>query len=222
MKKDNEKQEVYIIPEKGSEGSLTGRTIVYRPGELSERYDLLKAAAEDDPEHKRNFVDIELKDLKRDQALWSEEKKGYFDARGKKYNYSQMVKQNQYVKAKANTITDDTNLVNKFLQTKGHDWVSKWEQDYEKEYGETYAPQDDDLVAKKEFRKQKAAEELKHLNEKKIELREFKKEEAIIKLPEKTIKEIINESAEKRRINEIEQYEKDFGKGGIVELMKPL
>jgi len=222
MKKDNEKQEVYIIPEKGSEGSLTGRTIVYRPGELSERYDLLKAAAEDDPGHKRNFVDIELKDLKRDQALWIQEKKGYFDARGKKYNYSQMVKQNQYVKAKANTITDDTNLVNKFLQTKGHDWVSKWEEDYEREYGESYAPKDDDLVAKKELRKQKTVEELKHLNEKKIELREFKKEEVIIKLPEKKIEEIINENAEKRRINEIEQYEKDFGKGGIVELMKPL
>ena len=133
-----------------------------------------------------------------------------------------MVKQNQYVKAKANTITDDTNLVNKFLQTKGHDWVSKWEEDYEREYGESYAPQDDDLVAKKELRKQKAVEELKHLNENKIELPEFKKEEIIIKLPEKTIEEIINESAEKRRINEIEQYEKDFGKGGIVELMKPL
>jgi len=167
MKTDNEKQEVYIIPEKGSEGSLTGRTIVYRPGELSERYDLLKAAAEDDPEHKRNFIDIELKDLKRDQALWNQEKKGYFDARGKKYNYSQMVKQNQYVRAKANTITDDTNLVNKFVQTKGHDWVSKWEEDYEKEYGEPYSPQDDDLVAKKELKKQKAIEELKHLNEKK-------------------------------------------------------
>ena len=222
MKKDNEKQEVYIIPEKGSEGSLTGRTIVYRPGELSERYDLLKAAAQDDPGHKRNFVDIELKDLKRDQALWIQEKKGYFDARGKKYNYSQMMKQNQYVKAKANTITDDPNLVNKFVQTKGHDWVSKWEQDYEKEYGEPYAPQDDDLVAKKELTKQKAVEELKHLNEKEIELPELKKEEVIIKLPEKTIEEIINESAEKRRINEIEQYEKDFGKGGIVELMKPL
>jgi hypothetical protein len=221
MKKDNEKQEVYLIPEKGSEGSLTGRTIIYRPGELSERYDLLKAAAEDDPGHKRNFIDIELKDLKRDQALWSQEKKGYFDARGKKYNYSQMVKQNQYVKAKANTITDDTNLVNKFLQTKGHGWVSKWEEDYEREYGESYAPQDDDLVAKKELKKQKAIEELKHLNENKIELSEFK-EEVITKLPEKTIKEIVNERAEKRRINEIEQYEKDFGKGGIVELMKPL
>jgi hypothetical protein len=93
----DKKQETYLIPEKGPEGSLTGRTIVYRPGEWSERYNLLKAAAEDDPGHKRNFVDIELKDLKRDQALWSEEKKGYFDARGKKYNYSQMVKQNQFV-----------------------------------------------------------------------------------------------------------------------------
>ena len=107
----DKKQETYLIPEKGPEGSLTGRTIVYKPGEWSERYNLLKAAAEDDPGHKRNFVDIELKDLKRDQALWSEEKKGYFDARGKKYNYSQMVKQNQYVKAKANTITDDANLI---------------------------------------------------------------------------------------------------------------
>jgi hypothetical protein len=222
MKKDNEKQEVYIIPEKGSEGSLSGRTIVYRPGELSERYDLLKAAAQDDPEHKRNFVDIELKDLKRDQSLWNQEKKGYFDARGKKYNYSQMVKQNQYVRAKANTITDDTNLVNKFLQSKGHDWVSQWEQDYEKEYGESYAPQDDDLVAKKELKKQKAIEELKHRNEKKIELLEFKKEKVIIKLPEKTIEEIINENAEKRRINEIEQYDKEFGRGGIAELMRPL
>jgi len=26
----------------------------------------------------------------------------------------------------------------------------------------------------------------------------------------------------KKSINEIDQYEKDFGKGGIVELMKPL
>ena len=57
---------------------------------------------------------------------------------------------------------------------------------------------------------------------KKIELPEFKKEEVIIKLPEKTIEEIINENAEKRRINEIEQYDKEFGRGGIAELMRPL
>jgi len=196
MKKDNEQQETYLIPEKGPEGSLTGRTIVYRPGEWSERYNLLKAAAEDDPERKRNFIDIELKSLKRDQAIWNEKKKGYFDAMGKKYNYSQMMKQNQYVRSKASTITDDVGLINKFMQRKTHDWISKWEEDYEKDYGEPYAPQDDDLVAKK---KQKAIEELKHLNENKIELPEFKKEEVIIKLPEKTIEEIINESAEKKK-----------------------
>jgi hypothetical protein len=217
------KQETYLVPEKGSEGSLTGRTIVYRPGELSERYDLLKAAAEDDPEHKRNFVDIELKDLKRDQALWSEEKKGYFDARGKKYNYSQMVKQNLYVRAKANTITDDTNLVNKFLQTKGHDWVSKWEQDYEKEYDEPYAPQDDDLVAKKEQKKQKAIKELKYFNEKKVERIQLENTEVFDpKIPEKTVTDIVKEMSEKRRSNEIISHEKEFGRGGIAELMRPL
>ena len=217
------KQETYLVPEKGSEGSLTGRTIVYRPGELSERYDLLKAAAEDDPEHKRNFVDIELKDLKRDQALWSEEKKGYFDARGKKYNYSQMVKQNQYVRAKANTITDDTNLVNKFVQSKGHDWVSKWEEDYEKEYGESYAPQDDDLVAKKEQKKQKAIKELKYFNEKKVERIQLENTEVFDpKIPEKTVTDIVKEMSEKRRLNEIVSHEKEFGIGGIAELMRPL
>jgi hypothetical protein len=223
MKKDNEQQETYLIPEKGPEGSLTGRTIVYRPGEWSERYNLLKAAAEDDPERKRNFIDIELKSLKRDQAIWNEKKKGYFDAMGKKYNYSQMMKQNQYVRSKASTITDDVGLINKFMQRKTHDWISKWEEDYEKDYGEPYAPKDEDLIAKKELKKQKAIEELNKLKEEKAELLELEKEPLITtQIPEKTVAEIVKEMSEKRRINEIEQYEKDFGKGGIVELMKPL
>jgi hypothetical protein len=223
MKKDNEQKETYLIPEKGPEGSLTGRTIVYRPGEWSERYNLLKAAAEDDPERKRNFIDIELKSLKRDQAIWNEKKKGYFDAMGKKYNYSQMMKQNQYVRSKASTITDDVGLINKFMQRKTHDWISKWEEDYEKDYGEPYAPKDEDLIAKKELKKQKAIEELNKLKEEKAELLELEKEPLITtQIPEKTVAEIVKEMSEKRRINEIEQYEKDFGKGGIVELMKPL
>ncbi len=217
------KQETYLIPEKGSEGSLTGRTIVYRPGEWSERYNLLKAAAEDDPERKRSFVDIELKSLKRDQAIWNEEKKGYFDAIGKKYNYSQMMKQNQYVRAKANTITDDVSLINKFMQRKTHDWISKWEEDYEKDYGEPYAPQDEDLIAKKELKKQKAVEELNKLKEEKVEQIKLEKETLITtQIPEKTVAEIVKEMSEKRLFNEIEQYDKEFGRGGISELMKPL
>ena len=218
----DKKQETYLIPEKGPEGSLTGRTIVYRPGEWSERYNLLKASAEDDPERKRSFVDIELKSLKRDQAIWNDEKKGYFDGIGKKYNYSQMMKQNQYVRAKANTITDDAGLINKFMQRKTHDWISKWEQDFEKDYGEPYSPQDDDIIAKKKRGKQKAVEELKLLNEQKIKLSQLEKEENLIKIPEKTIEEIINERAEQRRLKEIEQYDGNFGKGGIANLMRPV
>jgi hypothetical protein len=218
----DKKQETYLIPEKGSEGSLTGRTIVYRPGEWSERYNLLKAAAQDDPKEKRSYIDIELKDLKRDQAIWNKEKKGYFDDRGKQYTYSQMIKQNQYVKAKANTITDDINLVNQFVQSKSHNWVTEWEKDYEKEYGEPYAIQDDKIIDEKELKKQKAIEELKVMNKKKEE--PIKQENDVImpKIPEKTVTEIVKEMSEKRRLIEIERYDKEFGRGGIAELMRPL
>ena len=218
----DKKQETYLIPEKGPEGSLTGRTIVYRPGEWSERYNLLKASAEDDPERKRSFIDIELKSLKRDQAIWNEEKKGYFDAIGKKYNYSQMMKQNQYVRAKANTITDDVGLINKFMQRKTHDWISKWEQDFESDYGYSYAPQDDEVV-KKEQKKQTAIEELKRFDEKRVKPIQLENAEVIEpKIPEKNVTEIVKEMSEKRRLNEIEQYEKEFGKNGIIELMRPI
>jgi hypothetical protein len=218
----DKKQNTYLIPEKGSEGSLTGRTIVYRPGEWSERYNLLKAAAQDDPKEKRSYIDIELKDLKRDQAIWNKEKKGYFDDRGKQYTYSQMIKQNQYVKAKANTITDDINLVNQFVQSKSHNWVTEWEKDYEKEYGEPYAIQDDKIIDEKESKKQKAIGELKVMNKKKEEPIKQENEVIMPKIPEKTVPEIVKEMSEKRRLNEIEQYEKEFGRGGIAELMRPL
>ena len=218
----DKKQDTYLIPEKGSEGSLTGRTIVYRPGEWSERYNLLKAAAQDDPKEKRSYIDIELKDLKRDQAIWNKEKKGYFDDRGKQYTYSQMIKQNQYVKAKANTITDDINLVNQFVQSKSHNWVTEWEKDYEKEYGEPYAIQDDKIIDEKESKKQKAIGELKVMNKKKEEPIKQENEVIMQKIQEKTVSEIVKEMSEKRRLNELEQYEKEFGRGGIAELMRPL
>jgi hypothetical protein len=218
----DKKQEIYLIPEKGSEGSLTGRTIVYRPGELSERYNLLKAAAQDDPKEKRNYIDIELKDLKRDQAIWNKEKKGYFDDRGKQYTYSQMIKQNQYVRAKANTITDDINLVNQFVQSKSHNWVTEWEKDYEKEYGEPYAIQDDEIDDKKELKKQKVIEKLKVMNKQKEEPIKLENEVIMPKISEKTVEEIVNEMSEKRYQDQIKRYEKEFGRGGIAELMRPL
>ena len=42
------------------------------------------------------------------------------------------------------------------------------------------------------------------------------------KIPEKNVTEIVKEMSEKRRLNEIEQYEKEFGKNGIIELMRPI
>ena len=218
----DKKQETYLIPEKGSEGSLTGRTLVYRPGELSERYNLLKAAAQDDPKEKRSYIDIELKDLKRDQAIWNKEKKGYFDDRGKQYTYSQMIKQNQYVRAKANTITDDINLVNQFVQSKSHNWVTEWEKDYEKEYGEPYAIQDDEIMDEKELKKQKAIEKLKVMNKKKEDPIKQENQVIVPKIPEKTVTEIVKEMSEKRYQDQIKRYEKKFGRGGIAELMRPL
>jgi hypothetical protein len=108
------------------------------------------------------------------------------------------------------------------MQRKTHDWISKWEEDYEKDYGEPYALQDEDLIAKKELKKQKAITELKLLDEKKVEL--IKPENEVIehKASEKTVEEIVKEMSEKRRLNEIESYEKEFGKSGIIELMRPL
>jgi hypothetical protein len=154
--------------------------------------------------------------------MWNKEKKGYFDDRGKQYTYSQMIKQNQYVKAKANTITDDINLVNQFVQSKSHNWVTEWEKDYEKEYGEPYAIQDDKIIDEKESKKQKAIGELKVMNKKKEEPIKQENEVIMPKIPEKTVPEIVKEMSEKRRLNEIEQYEKEFGRGGIAELMRPL
>jgi len=134
-----------------------------------------------------------------------------------------MIKQNQYVRAKANTIIDDINLVNKFVQSKSHEWISKWEEDYEKDYGEPYAPQDEDLIAKKELKKQKAINELKHFNKKKVERIQLENTEAIEpKIPEKTVTDIVKEMSEKKRLNEIESYEKEFGRDGIVKLMRPV
>jgi hypothetical protein len=109
------------------------------------------------------------------------------------------------------------------MQRKTHDWISKWEEDYEKDYGEPYAPQDEDLVAEKELKKQKAIKELRYLNEKKVERMQLENTEAIEpKIPEKTVTDIVKEMSEKKRLNEMERYDQEFGRGGIAELMRPL
>jgi hypothetical protein len=71
--KEEAKDEVYHIPEIGSEGSLTGRTIVYKRGELGERWRLMKRAAETDQE-RLDIADTELRSLKREQVFFNKDK----------------------------------------------------------------------------------------------------------------------------------------------------
>jgi hypothetical protein len=71
--KEEAKDEVYHIPEIGSEGSLTGRTIVYKRGELGERWRLMKKAAETDQE-RLDIADTELRSLKREQVFFNKDK----------------------------------------------------------------------------------------------------------------------------------------------------
>jgi len=42
------------------------------------------------------------------------------------------------------------------------------------------------------------------------------------KIPEKTVAEIVKEMSEKRYQEQIQRYQKKFGRGGIAELMRPI
>jgi hypothetical protein len=108
------------------------------------------------------------------------------------------------------------------MQRKTHDWISKWEQDFENDYGYSYAPKDNDNVAKKELIKQKSIEKLKVMNKEKEEIIKQENEVIMPKIPEKTVTEIVKEMSEKQHQDQIKRYEKEFGRGGIAELMRPL
>ena len=58
--KEESKEEVFQIPEIDSDASPTGRTIIYKRGELSERWQLLKKAAKTPEE----AVEIALSEAK--------------------------------------------------------------------------------------------------------------------------------------------------------------
>lgn len=125
--KEEEKEEIYIIPEKGSEGTPTGRTIVYKRGELSERWQLLKKAAET-PEERLEIADTELRTLKREQVIYNKEKKAFMDDYGNTYQQGKEVNdKNNYVRAKAAVILNENkitipNYIDKFMFSKSRDW----------------------------------------------------------------------------------------------------
>ena len=125
--KEEPKEEVFITPEIGSEGTPTGRTVVYRRGELGERWRLMKKAAETDQE-RLDIADTELRHLKREQVMYNKDKKAFTDDFGNVYQQGEEVNdKNNLVRAKAVVILNENkikipNYANKFMFSKSRDW----------------------------------------------------------------------------------------------------
>ncbi len=125
--KEESKEEVYMLPEIGSDASPTGRTIIYKRGELGERWRLMKKAAETDQE-RLDIADTELRALKREQVIYNKEKKAFMDDYGNTYQQGKEVNdKNHYVRAKAAVILNENkitipNYIDKFMFSKSRDW----------------------------------------------------------------------------------------------------
>lgn len=118
--------EVYHIPEIGSEGSLTGRTIVYKRGELGERWKLMKKAADTD-EERLDIADTELRPLKREQVFYNKDKGSFTDDFGNVYHGQEINDKNNLIRAKAVVILNENKIkiphyVNKFMWSKNREW----------------------------------------------------------------------------------------------------
>jgi hypothetical protein len=159
--KEEAKDEVYHIPEIGSEGSLTGRTIVYKRGELGERWRLMKKAAETDQE-RLDIADTELRSLKREQVFFNKDKGAFTDDFGNIYHGKEVNDKNNLVRAKAVVILNENkiktpNYVNKFMWSKNRDWKQDPIEETQVDWA-TGMTQDE--IDKKEERKQKAKKAL--------------------------------------------------------------
>ena len=124
--KEEAKDEVYHIPEIGSEGSLTGRTIVYKRGELGERWKLMKKAADTD-EERLDIADTELRSLKREQVFYNKDKGSFTDDFGNVYHGQEINDKNNLIRAKAVVILNENKIkiphyVNKFMWSKNREW----------------------------------------------------------------------------------------------------
>ena len=124
--KEEAKDEVYHIPEIGSEGSLTGRPIVYKRGELGERWKLMKKAADTD-EERLDIADTELRSLKREQVFYNKDKGSFTDDFGNVYHGQEINDKNNLIRAKAVVILNENKIkiphyVNKFMWSKHREW----------------------------------------------------------------------------------------------------
>lgn len=167
--KEEAKDEVYHISERGSEGSLTGRTIVYKRGELGERWKLMKKIADTDQE-RLDIADTELRSLKREQVFYNKDKGAFTDDFGNVYHGNEINDKNNLIRAKAVVILNENKIkiphyVNKFMWSKNREWKQDPINETQVDWA-TGMTQDE--IDKKEEKKQKAKKALAQI--KKLEV----------------------------------------------------
>jgi hypothetical protein len=205
--KEEAKEEIYYIPEKGSEGTLTGRTIIYKPGELGERWRLMKKAAETDQE-RLDIADTELRSLKREQVFFNKDKGAFTDDFGNIYHGKEVNDKNNLVRAKAVVILNENkiktpNYVNKFMWSKSRDWKEEPIDETKIDWATGLTP---DEIERQEQKKQRA----------KNALTQIKKTETIKKTEVKSDDEIYPLS----RSEEIKRYIEALPQPSVEQIIK--
>lgn len=161
------KDEVYHIPEIGSEGSLTGRTIVYKRGELGERWKLIKKAADTD-EERLDIADTELRSLKREQVFYNKDKSSFTDDFGNVYHGQEINDKNNLIRAKAVVILNENKIkiphyVNKFMWSKNREWKQDPINETQVDWATGMTQDENEKQEKKKQKAKKALAQIKKL-----------------------------------------------------------
>ena len=126
MNKKDDLTEIFETPEIGADAKPTGRTVVYRRGELGETWRALKQSAETDQE-RLEFADTELRSLKKEQVFYNKDRGAFTDDFGNVYHGKEVNDKNNLVRAKAVVILNENkikipNYINKFMFSKSREW----------------------------------------------------------------------------------------------------
>ena len=157
MKKKDDLTEIFETPEIGADAQPTGRTVVYRRGELGEKWKLLKKAAETD-EERLNIADTELRSLKREQVFFNKDKGAFTDDFGNVFHGNEVNDKNNLVRAKAVVILNENkikipNYINKFMFSKSREWKEEPIDETQIDWATGMTP---DEIERQEQKKQKA------------------------------------------------------------------
>jgi hypothetical protein len=157
MNKKDDLTEIFETPEIGADAQPTGRTVVYRRGELGEKWKLLKKAAETD-EERLNIADTELRSLKREQVFFNKDRGAFTDDFGNVFHGNEVNDKNNLVRAKAVVILNENkikipNYINKFMFAKSREWKEEPIDETQIDWATGMTP---DEIERQEQKKQKA------------------------------------------------------------------